>query len=66
MLQLKQIKENKDGSADFTYYYDKQFEDYYKKQTRRKTLDEKKIGEFIVKMLTEAVEGKISTRKRKK
>lgn len=55
MLKLEVIKENKDGTADVVFDYDDTFISYYKKETGRETIDDKEVGQFIVKMLSEGI-----------
>lgn len=53
MLTFKELKRYKDGTADYSFSYDKEFEDFYKEKTGKSKLDDKEIGKFILKYLTE-------------
>ena len=54
MLKLEVIKENSDGTADAKFNFDKAFEEYYKSVTHKQEINDKEVGEFILKMLEEA------------
>ena len=56
MINLAEKKKYKDGSADYVFTYDEDFIKYYKKETGRTKIDDKEIGDFITKMITELVD----------
>jgi len=53
MITLKQIKEFKDGTANYNWNADAEFIKYYVDCTKQPVTDEL-VGEFITKMIYEA------------
>ena len=54
MIRLELVKENNDGSADYIFDYDAEFESFYKKQTGAKVVRKQNVGKFILRLLEEA------------
>jgi hypothetical protein len=51
MLKLTEIRKFKDGSANYVWDADKQFFDFYKKQTGKTEIVEKEVSQFIIEQL---------------
>jgi FMN-dependent NADH-azoreductase len=58
IIQVKTLKENKDGSASVTFEANDQFVDLYKKEKKIKRVTEKGLGKFILELLEKAVQKK--------
>ena len=55
MIRLELLKENSDGSADYTFEYDEEFIKFYKEQTGAQVVRKANVGKFIIKLLEESL-----------
>jgi hypothetical protein len=53
MITLDKIKDNKDGTANYTFNVDDKFIKYYVEVTKQ-PVEDKLVGEFITKLIYEA------------
>ncbi len=56
MLKLTPLNRNSDNTLNLTFDYDEEFIQHYKEQTGREVIDDREVGEFIVKMVTSATQ----------
>lgn len=53
MINLIKVKENSDGTAEYSFDYDDAFIAYYKKETGAKIVRKSNVGKFILKLITQ-------------